>query len=81
MGYARAAQVPLEILIDDEAVLPNNLPSNFNLARYKRKHCAPAPLRPPLAENANRNVPTQKDFRTDTSMSSFEIMRWVVGGV
>ncbi len=44
MAYARAARVPLEILIDDEVVLPNRLPSTFNLARYKRNQCAHTPI-------------------------------------
>ena len=45
IAYARAARVPLEILIDDEAVLPNRLPSNFNFARYNREQCAHTPGR------------------------------------
>jgi len=44
LAYGRAARVLLEILVDDEAVLPNSLPSNFNLDRYKQKQCTPASL-------------------------------------
>ena len=32
MAFARVSRVPLEILIDDEAVLPKHLPCNFDLA-------------------------------------------------
>ena len=32
MAFARVSRVPLEILIDDEAVLPKHLPGNFDLA-------------------------------------------------
>lgn len=44
LAYARVARVHLEILIDDEATLPNKLPGNFDFSRYKQKHC------PPVAE-------------------------------
>ena len=37
LAYAYVARVHLEILIDDEATLPKNLPGNFNFARYKQK--------------------------------------------
>lgn len=37
LAYSRVARVHLEALIDDEAVLPQKLPGNFNFARYKRK--------------------------------------------
>lgn len=36
-AYARVARVHLEILIDDEATLPDQLPGNFDFARYKQK--------------------------------------------
>jgi transcriptional regulator with XRE-family HTH domain len=35
--YGRVARIHLEILIDDEATLPQKLPGNFNFARYKQK--------------------------------------------
>lgn len=38
MAYGRAARLPLEILIDDEAVLPKSLPGNFDFHTYKDKH-------------------------------------------
>jgi len=37
LAYGRVARVHLEILIDDEATLPHDLPGNFNFARYKQK--------------------------------------------
>ena len=37
MAYGRAARLPLEILIDDEAVLPKSLPGNFDFHTYKQK--------------------------------------------
>ena len=37
MAYGRVARVHLEILIDDDVTLPDELPGNFNFARYKRK--------------------------------------------
>jgi len=37
LAYARVARIHLEILIDDEATLPNKLPGNFNFDRYKKK--------------------------------------------
>jgi transcriptional regulator with XRE-family HTH domain len=37
LAYARVARVHLEILIDDEATLPNKLPGNFNFDSYKRE--------------------------------------------
>ena len=36
MAYARAARLPLETLIDDEAVLPKSLPGNFDYHTYKQ---------------------------------------------
>lgn len=36
MAYGRAARLPLEILIDDEAVLPTSLPGNFDYHTYKQ---------------------------------------------
>jgi hypothetical protein len=44
MAYARVARVPLEILIDDEAVLPNRLPGNFVFARYNQKQRTQPPI-------------------------------------
>jgi len=44
MAYARVARVPLEILIDDDAFLPNRLPGDFVFARYKRKQRAQSPI-------------------------------------
>src|SRR6476659_656992 len=38
MAYARAARVPLETLIDDEAVLPKTLPGKFDFHTYKQEH-------------------------------------------
>lgn len=81
MAYARAAQIPLEILIDDEAVLPNSLPSNFNLARYKRQQCAAARLLATARREWKPKRSTANNLPHDTIMSSFQIMRWVVGGV
>ncbi|HEX7330155.1 MAG TPA: helix-turn-helix transcriptional regulator [Pyrinomonadaceae bacterium] len=37
LAYGRVARVHVEILIDDEATLPERLPGNFNFARYKQK--------------------------------------------
>jgi len=37
LAYGRVAQIHVEILIDDEARLPDKLPSNFDFARYKQK--------------------------------------------
>jgi transcriptional regulator with XRE-family HTH domain len=36
MAYGRAARLPLEILIDDEAVLPKSLPGNFDYHTHKQ---------------------------------------------
>lgn len=36
LAYGRVARVHLEALIDDEAALPDKLPSKFNFDRYKR---------------------------------------------
>lgn len=44
LAYARLAQVHLEILIDDEAILPDQLPGNFDFDRYKTK-TSPTPSR------------------------------------
>lgn len=44
LAYARLAQIHLEILIDDEATLPDRLPGNFDFDRYKTK-TSPAPSR------------------------------------
>lgn len=38
MAYGRTAQVPLEMLIDDEAVLPKSLPGDFDFHTYKQRH-------------------------------------------
>ena len=37
LAYARVARIHLEILIDDEAVLPPKLPGSFDFGRYKQK--------------------------------------------
>ena len=37
LAYGRVAQIHVEILIDDEASLPNKLPGDFDFARYKEK--------------------------------------------
>lgn len=37
LAYGRVARVHLETLIDDEAILPNELPGNFDFDRYKQK--------------------------------------------
>ena len=37
LGYGRVARVHLESLIDDEATLPDEIPGNFDFARYKNK--------------------------------------------
>lgn len=49
LAYSRVAQVHLEILIDDEATLPDRLPGNFNFNDYKQQ------LRPvhPSGETVN----------------------------
>lgn len=36
LAYGRIARVHLEALIDDQAALPDKLPSNFNFDRYKK---------------------------------------------
>jgi transcriptional regulator with XRE-family HTH domain len=47
LAYARVARVHLEILIDDEATLPNKLPGTFDFDRYKQKHGAAQKLAEP----------------------------------
>jgi transcriptional regulator with XRE-family HTH domain len=37
LAYGRVARIHVETLIDDEAALPQELPGNFNFARYKQK--------------------------------------------
>lgn len=37
LGYASAARVHLEYIIDDEVLLPEKLPGTFNYQRIKRK--------------------------------------------
>lgn len=37
LAYARMARIHLEVLIDDEATLPDQLPGNFDFGRYKQK--------------------------------------------
>lgn len=81
MAYARAARVPLEVLIDDEAVLPNRLPSTFVFARYKRKQRAQTPILGAAHKKSNAMSFKVNKLPQDSSMSSFDIMRWVVGGV
>ncbi len=44
MAYGRVARVPLEVLIDDEAILPDRLPGNFVFARYKRTQRTHTPI-------------------------------------
>jgi len=44
LAYGRIARVHVEILIDDEATLPNKLPGNFDFSRHKRKLTAPRRL-------------------------------------
>ena len=41
LAYGRVARVHLESLIDDEATLPDKIPSNFNFGRYKLRLRAP----------------------------------------
>ena len=36
LAYARMARIHLEILIDDEATLPDQLPGNFDFGRYRQ---------------------------------------------
>lgn len=81
MAYARVARVPLEVLIDDEAILPNRLPGNFVFARYKRKKPTQIPI-PAAARKKSEGMSSKVNtLPQDASMSSFDIMRWVVGGV
>jgi len=40
LAYARVARVHLETLVDDDASLPEKLPSNFNFRRYKQRHAS-----------------------------------------
>jgi transcriptional regulator with XRE-family HTH domain len=55
MAYARAARVPLDILIDDEVVLPNRLPSNFQFGSLQTKSMRPTlPSWPLLTRNRKR---------------------------
>ena len=73
MAYARVAQVPLEILIDDEAVLPNRLPGNFVFARYKRKQGTQTPI-PAAARKESKGLNCKVNtLLQDGSMSSFDI--------
>jgi hypothetical protein len=81
MAYARAARVPLEVLIDDDAILPNRLPSNFNLARYKLKQCAQTPLMAATRKESKGMSCKINKTSAGSSISPFNIMRWVVGGV
>lgn len=37
LAYGLVARIHLEALVDDEAILPPKLPSNFNFARHKQK--------------------------------------------
>lgn len=37
LGYASVARVHLEYIIDDDVILPEKLPGNFNYKRSKRK--------------------------------------------
>ena len=37
LGYASVARVHLEFIIDDDVILPDKLPGNFNYRRSKRK--------------------------------------------
>ena len=43
LAYGRVARVHVEALIDDEAALPDSLPSSFNFNRVKRKLAANPP--------------------------------------
>jgi len=38
MAYGRTARLPVEILIDDEAILPKSLPGHFNFHTHKQNH-------------------------------------------
>jgi hypothetical protein len=67
----------LEILIDDEAVLPNRLPSNFVFARYKTEATHPTPI-PAAARKESKGMNCKVNtLPQDASMSSFDIIRWV----
>ena len=81
MAYARVARVPLEILIDDDAVLPNRLPGDFVFARYNRKQRTQTPIPARCSPGIERDKCKVNTLPQDASMSSFDIMRWVVGGV
>lgn len=37
LGYASAARVHLEYIIDDDVTLPEELPGSFDYQRFKRK--------------------------------------------
>ena len=41
LAYGRVAQIHVEILLDDEASLPNELPGDFDFARYKQNFGGP----------------------------------------
>ena len=41
LAYGRVARVHLEILIDDEATLPDQLPDNFDFDKYKQSSVPP----------------------------------------
>ena len=45
LAYASVAQIHLEILIDDEASLPDKLPGNFDFNRYKENSPSPSVAR------------------------------------
>ena len=45
LAYANVARVHLEILIDDEASLPDKLPGNFDFNRYKQRSLGPSGAR------------------------------------
>ena len=81
MAYARVARVPLEILIDDDAFLPNRLPGDFVFARYNRKQRTQTPILAAARKESKGINCKVNTLPQDASMSSFDIMRWVVGGV
>lgn len=47
LAYANVARVHLEEIIDDEAILSDKLPGNFNYQRSKRKASKTPTSKPP----------------------------------
>ena len=48
LAYANVARVHLEEIIDDEAILSDKLPGNFNCQRFKRKAAKTPTSKPPV---------------------------------